>query len=383
MSEYQYYEFQAVDRPLTKEQMAELRALTTRATITPTRLVNEYHWGDFKGNPLVLMERYFDAFVYVANWGTHRLMLRLPARLLDPETTRLYAGDAVLTAQTKGDSVILDFSSEDEGGAGWDEDEEASNWMPALLPLRADLAGGDRRALYLAWLAGARAGLLEDDETEPPVPPGLGSLSASLRALADFLRVDEDLLAVAAAQSADLPAAPAPAEIERWIAELPVAEKNAWLLRLAVEDQGYVRAEFLRGFREARAPRADAVASGRSVAELLAAAEERTKARRRREAERAAAERARREREQAAARARYLDSLVGREAELWSQVEALIETKRPKEYDQAVRLLKDLHDLGVHRQQAGDFAARLGPLRERYAKRPSFLERLDRAGLRA
>ena len=208
MSKYQYYEFQAVDRPLTKEQMAELRALTTRATITPTRLVNEYHWGDFKGNPLVLMERYFDAFVYVANWGTHRLMLRLPARLLDPETTRLYAGDAVLTAQTKGDSVILDFSSEDEGGAGWDEDEEASNWMPALLPLRADLAGGDRRALYLAWLAGARAGLLEDDETEPPVPPGLGSLSASLRALADFLRVDEDLLAVAAAQSADLPAGP-------------------------------------------------------------------------------------------------------------------------------------------------------------------------------
>ena len=35
MSEYQYYEFQAIDRPLTKPEMAELRALTSRATITP------------------------------------------------------------------------------------------------------------------------------------------------------------------------------------------------------------------------------------------------------------------------------------------------------------------------------------------------------------
>ncbi|HYU85158.1 MAG TPA: hypothetical protein VEK80_10155 [Kribbellaceae bacterium] len=28
------------------------------------------------------MERYFDAFLYLANWGTRRVMLRLPARLL-------------------------------------------------------------------------------------------------------------------------------------------------------------------------------------------------------------------------------------------------------------------------------------------------------------
>jgi hypothetical protein len=48
--------------------MAELRALSTRATITPTRLQNVYHWGDFKGDPSTWMEKYFDAFVYVANW---------------------------------------------------------------------------------------------------------------------------------------------------------------------------------------------------------------------------------------------------------------------------------------------------------------------------
>ncbi len=37
MSEYQYHELQAVDRPLTQEQMGELRAYSSRAQITPSR----------------------------------------------------------------------------------------------------------------------------------------------------------------------------------------------------------------------------------------------------------------------------------------------------------------------------------------------------------
>ena len=35
MSEYQYYEFLALDRPLTEKQMLEVRSLSTRARITP------------------------------------------------------------------------------------------------------------------------------------------------------------------------------------------------------------------------------------------------------------------------------------------------------------------------------------------------------------
>jgi len=54
MSEYQYYEFKAVDKPLTEKDMQALRNLSTRARITPTSFVNEYNWGDFKGNLLKL-----------------------------------------------------------------------------------------------------------------------------------------------------------------------------------------------------------------------------------------------------------------------------------------------------------------------------------------
>ena len=69
MSEYQYYEFQAVDKPLTEKDMEILRDLSTRAQITPTGFVNEYHWGDFKGDPLKLVAKYFDAFLYWCWYG--------------------------------------------------------------------------------------------------------------------------------------------------------------------------------------------------------------------------------------------------------------------------------------------------------------------------
>ena len=85
MSEYQYYEFAAVDRPLDRQELADVRALSTRAHITPTSFVNEYHWGNFRGNPQRLVEQYYDAFLYLANWGTRQLMLRFPVVLLAPD----------------------------------------------------------------------------------------------------------------------------------------------------------------------------------------------------------------------------------------------------------------------------------------------------------
>jgi hypothetical protein len=67
----------ALDRPLIERETRELRGCSTRATITPTRFVNHYQWGEYKGTPSVWMERYFDAFRYLPKWGTHELMLRL------------------------------------------------------------------------------------------------------------------------------------------------------------------------------------------------------------------------------------------------------------------------------------------------------------------
>jgi len=51
MSEYQSYEFVALDRPLTPDEMAELRAISTRAEITPTRFWNETNGATSKPTP--------------------------------------------------------------------------------------------------------------------------------------------------------------------------------------------------------------------------------------------------------------------------------------------------------------------------------------------
>ncbi len=99
MSEYQYYEFQAVDWPLTAKQMGELRRISTRAEISPHRFTNVYNFGDFKGDPVKLMARYYDAFLYLADWGTRWLMLRVPKKLLDPEAAVAYAAEDCLIGQ--------------------------------------------------------------------------------------------------------------------------------------------------------------------------------------------------------------------------------------------------------------------------------------------
>ncbi len=98
MSEYQYYEFLAVDRPLTKNEQAQVRALSTRAEITATRFVNEYHFGDFHGDTTKMVEQFYDAHLYFANWGSRRLLLRLPSALLAKKEAEPYALEESLTS---------------------------------------------------------------------------------------------------------------------------------------------------------------------------------------------------------------------------------------------------------------------------------------------
>ena len=379
MSEYQYYEFQAIDRPLTAEEMGELRSFSSRARITPASFVNDYAWGDFKGNADAWMERYFDAFLYLANWGTHVLKLRLPARLLDLDAAREYCGGGSASVRGKAGNVILSFASEGEEGGEWVEGE---GQLSSLIAVRGELAGGDPRALYLGWLLRVQTGELGDEEIEPPVPAGLGNLSASLGALAEFLRIDSDLLHVAARASAPQEdTRPKHEEVRAWVAGLSTKDKDDVLTRLIADRDQALIMELLQRFLEERAGRAAAEpVARRRVGELLRAAEAYAEERRRIEAERRAAEKARGEREAAIAGQKHLDELAGREPRLWAEVDTLIATKQPQSYDRAVRLLVDLRDLDA-RTKANDFRPRLEALRQAHARKPTFIQRLTKAGL--
>jgi hypothetical protein len=83
LSEYRYYDFRALDRPLTKNEMTTLRSISTRAAITATSFTNHYEWGDLRANPSKLLEKYFHAFVYVANWGMRDFHIRFPHGSID------------------------------------------------------------------------------------------------------------------------------------------------------------------------------------------------------------------------------------------------------------------------------------------------------------
>ena len=380
MSEYQYYEFAAVDKPLKEKEMQSLRNLSSRAQITPTSFVNEYHWGDFKGNPLKLVEKYFDAFLYVANWGTRWMMLKVPRNLVDVDIVKRYCPGDSAAIHEKGDHLIFEFTSETDNY----EWEEGEGWLSSLILLRSDILNGDYRSLYLAWLFCVQMGEMEDDELEPPVPPNLAELNAPLKTFIDFMRMDTDLVAVAAENSSSEDRHTDPKALKAWIKNLPAKEKDDILFRLVEAPSPHLGAELKKRFQQTSSEK---VGSGsekqvRKVLDLISKAETYAEERKRRAAEKKAKEQVRRKRERALAREEYLESLAGKEDSIWKKVDKLIDSKQPAKYDEAVKLLVDLRDLNKKTGTEKAFKQKLKTICESHRRKVSFLNRLQKAGLR-
>lgn len=295
MSEYQYYEFQSVDRRLSSKQMDELRQYSSRAQITPSSFVNIYNYGDFRGDPGKLIDKYFDAFLYLANWGTRWLMLRVPKKLLREETAGAFKAGDCLSCRHRGDHVILSFRSEDEEDCEWAEDE---GWLSSLLPIRAALMHGDHRALYLGWLLAVQAEEVDEEALEPIVPPGLSKLDASLERLAQFLRIDTDLIGAAAEHSAAKPSTSlSKSDITAWLSTLPAKKKDALLASLVADDAPHLVVELQQlALDAAHGTTSRPDGRQRTAAELLERARVLGDARRAKEAEDRARKKARRER---------------------------------------------------------------------------------------
>ena len=380
VSEYQYYDFRAIDRPLTRKEMAALRSISTRAAITATSFTNHYEWGDLKANPSKLIEKYFDAFVYVANWGTHEFYIRLPQESVDYKLFKAMVSGGNVQVRKTARFVIVEFGSESE----WDGEDDGTEWMASLMPLRSDLLRGDLRCLYLGWLRCAQDGGPAEDKLEPPVPAGLEELSGPLYALIEFLEIDEDLVEVAAQASKPLVAGPTRRELSAWIRSLPEKDKNELLITAVAEQGERWRNDLIRRFRRQnllQTSDGSAASERRKAGDLLAAAHARAKERARLLNEQRIAEAAKRGAEDEANRARYLDQLARREPQIWKRVAAHIQMRQPKDYDKAVVLLTDMHDFAVRRGQTARFQTALEKIRQTHAAKESFLRRLAKADL--
>jgi len=149
LSEYQYHEWQTVDRLLTSEEQAAVNDLSSHIEVSSSRATVIYHWSSFRHDPKRVLLAYFDAYFYLANWGSLRLMFRFPNGLLDAADIEPYCVDECITLETIGEYQVLDLDFNPGDGDGW---MEAEADLSHFIGLRADLLEGDYRLLYLAWL---------------------------------------------------------------------------------------------------------------------------------------------------------------------------------------------------------------------------------------
>ncbi|MEZ4668177.1 MAG: hypothetical protein R3E39_09710 [Anaerolineae bacterium] len=151
MSEYQYYEFQALDRPLAHEAQAEIQSLSSRVQLTPTSASFVYNYSDFPGDPYRVLVKYFDAMLYITNWGTRQLIFRFPANTIPTDVKSVYQYADSMDWSTEGKYIILtiEFNPEEGGDGEW---VEGQGILPGIVQIRNDILRGDYRSLYLAWL---------------------------------------------------------------------------------------------------------------------------------------------------------------------------------------------------------------------------------------
>ena len=380
MSEYQYYEFLAIDRPLTSEELSYVRALSTRAQITPVSFTNEYHWGDFKGNPNDLMRRFYDAHVYVANWATAIFKVRVPIEVLTDETVEALEALDYLYFDSTPTHWVITWCLEECDNYDRFAMEDGRDWMAKLAPVRDELLRGDIRSLYIGWLVAVSAEMLKADELEPFPVKGMGRLTAAQQTLAAFLEVDPFLLESAMMDtSAQQDEGSSQQEINEWIDSLPQDEVTK-LLHLLLAGQGQQAertlknrfAAWQRGLLGGRAesPR-------RTVEELRKNAEIIRKQYLEEEERKQKKQGIKRRKEREA----YLKALSKDFPKAWMNVQQTVERKTGPAYDEACHALVDLSEAYSLQSEQETFEQELRKFMAGHTRRKALIQRLVKAGI--
>ncbi len=368
MSEYQRYEFMTSDRPLSREQLDAVNRLSSHIEASSTHALIEYSWGDFKHDPIDVLYRFFDGFLYWANWGAPQLALRFPHGVVPATLLDGYDLDEFVTLAQHQDYDTLDIHfGEIEGPDEWIEYE-----LGSLMPIRDELMEGDLRSLYIVWLAAQRM-MGSYDEAEdyeidvPPIPPGLATLTSAQQALVELLQLPQELIVAAAQHSA--PATPAPSDdFTAWVESLPPERRKQYLVRLARNEPGLSRllASELRALRPdqrdaappsgERVPYATLLAESKDIKEQL--------------------ERERRE-EQQRQRQRHLQQIHDHQDDYWRRITAAVERGSGPGYDEATKLLMELREVAGRFDERPQFQERFLRWVQPHLRRPAFVKRLQ------
>jgi hypothetical protein len=372
MSEYQRYEFMTCDRPLTRAQLDAVNDLSSHIEASSTHALIEYHWGNFKHDPIKVLHEFFDGFLYWANWGSPKLAFRFPHGVLNADLFDVYDFEDFVTFTRYKDYDILDIHfGEMEGPDQWIEYE-----LGSLIPIRDELMEGDLRALYIVWLASQvmMYGYEEDQEEEdyeifvPPVPPNFGKLTEAQQALVQLLQVPDELLLAASRHGTGIMSPAQKDDFAAWVKLLPADHKNEYLLRLAQNEPG-LRHQFVRELRElnrdkerVRPPTGEQVTYATLNSESKAIKSQR--------------EREKRERERAQ-HLRRLQYIHDHQEEYWLQINQAVEHTVGARYDDAVRNLVELREAADQFNETQEFQERFRTWVQAYSRRPGLIHRLQ------
>lgn len=353
MSEYQYVEFRAVDRPLNDKELAFAERQSSRADVTRWSLSCEYHYSSFRGDVNGLLRRGYDVFLQYTNYGDREISMRLPRALPVKKSvwSEYIDGERLAWKQdSEGSGGILTLHPYFEPG-DLEEVWEFDKYLKAAGQVRRHLMAGDLRALYLLWLCAVEP-YYEDDygdsvgPVEPPVPHGLADLSDGSSDLLWFYGLDPLLLDAAGAGIATSVAVePQGERIRRWAESLKSDQVRDLLCQLLAEDSAALKAELLTQVRDSQPPLAWPTTDRQlSLPELMeragdlrSQADAREERKAQKKAQRAAAKA---ERERQARMKQMME-----EPKKWlDETEALTEARGTQNYKEAADILFDLRE---------------------------------------
>ncbi len=300
--------------------------------------------------------------LYMASWGTTRLVVRLPEELVDPSRLQAYCIEDIISIKSVPGSVLLDIEFNDENGCGWIED---SDQLSDITEVRAMLIAGDYRPLYLIWLKAALWQLIYEGRLNSAiVPVGLSSLEPALQALAELFEVSSDLISAAAQYSQPQTHGTPLRELNT----LSPQECVSWLQRLL--DREPLLAEKLT--RQLSSPEHEQI-----IPEDIISIDQLVERAKQEKSERLAYEAEMEHKKRVA----YLTEFALRREQHWKTAIGYIEQKHASAYKKAVTILVDLSDVAKLKQEEALFSQKMTKLINKYSNRSALKSRLKAAGL--
>ncbi len=369
MSEFQYYEFHAVDKPLNSEDLESVRGMSSRVQLSSRKAVFTYSYSDFRYDEEEVLINYFDFMFYIANWGSKRIMMKFPADLVDYEFLRKYRISVISSyAQDirifkKSEFVILDISFSEEDGLGWIEED---NYGEEFLNIRDEIMRGDYQSLFVMWLRFLED-LYKSDEFEfdysfdaSLIPPNLLPLNASGRAAQEFCLVSQDWLDVMQLYSKQ---EEGETDFEDRIFRMP-KDRMAQYLQMILRDEPNLKARLVKELGDKKANKGED--------EQIRLAEIGEKA--------AVVEQSRRkveQQEKAQQELKKMNDILQNEDKIKQEIIENIELGNSKYYKIAVSKLQELKSMNEYFNTQSDFNTFLNQITSEYSRKSSFIRMLE------